>query len=1436
MAKAHESLSDDESKTDGGAARRRDPRLKELGISCMLNTEVGSILAVIRRPSPSDPIADDPTAFSTASSHLVNSLKSLRSLIFHPRHSAWRFTDPPSTSPPSSTDDVPAAATGVALSAVLKILRLDVFDERTPGARDAIHSIVSAITNCRLERTDPISEDAVLTRVLQLLSIVLRARASVLLTDHAVCTVINACFQVAPAKLDLSGSLEIASKFTALDFQVVQQSAHRTDLLQRSARHTMHDLVQAVFARLPEVRAAESGDLGSDLEDDDGPPVGYGARCMVDIFHFLCSLLNVGEMVDFIEGYGSPSISSDEDVQLFALVLINSAVELGGEAIGKHPKLLRMIQDDLFHHLIHYATRSSPLVLSMICSTVLNLYHFLRRSLRLQLEAFFTYALLRIAAGIGGIQLQEVAIEGAISFLRQPTFAIETYVNYDCDPIRHNVFEEMLKLLCKIAFPVTNPALPMQIQAFEGLVSVISNVADRIEVEKSPARDSYNLELSDYKPFWIERCEEDESNPDTWVDFVRTRKLRKKKIMIAANHYNRDEKKGFDYLNLSNLVPSPPDSKSLAYFFRYTPGLDKNKIGDYLGDPSEFNLSVLKEFTETFDFSGVILDIALRTYLETFRLPGESQKIQRILEAFSERFYEQQSSEIFVSKDAVFILCYSLIMLNTDQHNPQVKKKMTEEEFIRNNRAINGGMDLPREYLSELFHSISTNAITLFGQTGLPVELNSNKWADLVKRSRTVEPYITCEFKHKLSRELFAAISGPAVATLAAIFEHTEDEEILHECVEGLISVARIARYGLEDILDELLCCLCKFTTLLNPYATAEETLFTFSNELKPRMATLALFTIANKYGESVRGAWKNLVDCLLKLKRLKVLPQSVIEPGNTSAASNSDVAAHPKTESGVIFPSSHSGFGGTSRYVSGLIGRFSQFLSLETGADSMLNAGSEFENNLKIIQQCRIGSIFTESSKLPDESLQNLGRALVFAAAGKGQKFSTPVEEEETVGFCWDLLAMITTANLHRFTAFWPQLHDSFAVVSQFPLFSPCPFAEKAIVALFKIALKLLSGPAPRLDKLPEELIFKSINLMWKLDKEILDTCCESISESTRKILSEHPRNVQTALGWKTLLHLLSVTGRLPETFDQGVEAIIKLLSEGTYVTRLNYAYCIEAAFGFAALKISPLETSSKILDLMAGSVDWLIQWHKSGFSDPGSGCNSGSSFTSNSSSTSSADEPGQRGSPGLAASLFVKLAEALRKTSLVRREEIRNQAVAALRRCFAAAAPAPADAAAEEAAALLGMGPASMLACFNQVVFAMVDDLLEKMLEYARRENSEREMRSMEGTLKSAMDLLAEVLVMFLVPISQSPGFRSFWLGVLRRMDTCMKASLGEAGESALMQETVPALLKRMILEMKEKEVLVQREGDELWEITNIQIQWIAPSVKEELFPEEF
>ncbi|CAK7334922.1 unnamed protein product [Dovyalis caffra] len=1355
---------------------------KEIASACMLNTELGAVLAVIRRPTlePSFYTSD-----SQCDTNILNSLKSLRSLIFNP-HQEWETVDPSIYISPFldvvQGENIPAGATAVALSAILKIVRLEIFDEKTPGARDAITCIVTGISNCRLETTNQTLEEAVMLRILQVVTAIMRHSASILLSDNAVCTLVNTCFQV------------------------VQQSANRSDLLQRNARYTMHEVLQIIFSRLLdiEVKPEEWESDTEDVEDGSNSDSGYGVRCAVDIFHFLCSLLNA---VQVVETEGSTSHAADEDVQLFALVLINSGIELGGDAIGKHPKLLRMIQDDLLHHLIHYGARGGPLLFSMICSIVLNIYLSLRRYIRLQLEAFFRFVILRAAATGSPVPLQEVAVEAIINFLRQPSFIMEVYANYDCNPTCLNLFEEIGKLLCKLSFPGAGPLTSIQVQAFEGLVIIMHTIADSIDNEASACPfGPYPVEITEYTPFWEEKSKDD-LELETWVEYLRVRRTQKKKLLIARDHFNRDEKKGLEYLKLRQLVSEPADPKAISMFFRYTPELDKNTIGDYLGDPDEFQIQVLKEFTETFKFSGMILDTALRTFLATFRLPGESQKIQRILEAFSDKFYDQQSSDIFATKDAVFILCYSLIMLNTDQHNPQVKKKMTEEEFIRNNRAINGGQDLPREYLSELFQSIATNPISVFGQSGLPVEMNPGRWIELINQSKDMQPYILCDFDRRLGRDMFACIAGPSIATLSAFFDHSDEDELFHECIEALMSVARIAQYGLEDTLDELIASFSKFTTLLNPYASAEETLFAFSNDMKPRMATLAIFTIANSFGDSIRAGWRNIVDCLLKLNRLKLLPQSAIDFDKAA----SHASANLSTESGVIFPSQDPKFGDNQN--PNTISRFSHFLSVESVEDSLSLGMSEFERNLKVIKQCRIWSIFSNSSTLPDDTLLNLGRSLIFAAAGKGQKFSTPVEEEETVGFCWDLVIAIALANIHRFQTFWPSFHDYLLSVAQFPLFSPIPFAEKAILGLFKVCLKLLSSTSA--DKFSEELIFKSINLMWKLDKEILDTCCESITNTISKILIEYPENLQTQLGWKSALHLLSVSGRLSETYEQGVETLITLMSDTKHVSRINYACCIDCAFGFVALKNSPLEKNLKILDLLSDSVNLLIHWYRN-YSDPGSN----SSMASNASNSSFEDS--LKGSGNYTMNLFVKLGEAFRKASLARREEMRNRAIVCLQKSFALA---------EE----LDFSSANCINCFNLVIFAMVDDLHEKMVEYSRRENAEREMRSMEGTLKLAMELLTDVYLRFLKQIAASPGFRTFWLGVMRRMDTCMKTDLGVFGETQL-QHVVPDLLRKMIIKMKEAEILAQNRGDDdLWDITYIQIQWIAPSLKEELFPEE-
>lgn len=110
-------------------------------------------------------------------------------------------------------------------------------------------------------------------------------------------------------------------------------------------------------------------------------------------------------------------------------------------------------------------------------------------------------------------------------------------------------------------------------------------------------------------------------------------------------------------------------------------------------------------------------DQALRHFLSTFRLPGEAQCIDRIMEAFAGRYFvqvsQQPTPQPFSSADAVFILSFSTILLNTDLHNPQIPayKKMTKDQFLRNNRGINDGKDLPRVYLEQLYDNIKRTQI-----------------------------------------------------------------------------------------------------------------------------------------------------------------------------------------------------------------------------------------------------------------------------------------------------------------------------------------------------------------------------------------------------------------------------------------------------------------------------------------------------------------------------------------------------------------------------------------------------------------------------------------------------------------------------------------------------------------------------------------------------
>jgi brefeldin A-inhibited guanine nucleotide-exchange protein len=106
--------------------------------------------------------------------------------------------------------------------------------------------------------------------------------------------------------------------------------------------------------------------------------------------------------------------------------------------------------------------------------------------------------------------------------------------------------------------------------------------------------------------------------------------------------------------------------------------------------------------------------------VRSFRNIVMSAQIDRIMEKFAERF-TKQTPEAFPTADAAFILAFSIITLNTDLHNPATKedRRMIKEGFIRNDRGICDGKDLPEEMLNSIFDRLKRNPISLKEEASL---------------------------------------------------------------------------------------------------------------------------------------------------------------------------------------------------------------------------------------------------------------------------------------------------------------------------------------------------------------------------------------------------------------------------------------------------------------------------------------------------------------------------------------------------------------------------------------------------------------------------------------------------------------------------------------------------------------------------------------------
>lgn len=181
-------------------------------------------------------------------------------------------------------------------------------------------------------------------------------------------------------------------------------------------------------------------------------------------------------------------------------------------------------------------------------------------------------------------------------------------------------------------------------------------------------------------------------------------------MRAAVRIFNKNPDQGIRYLIDRGIIDG--SFKDIAKFLHTVDDLNSAKLGDFLGENKPFNIGVLQAFADYFDFSNQEFDNGLREFLLKFRLPGEAQKIDRIMECFAQR-YHVNNPGMFPDSDTAYLLAFSLIMLNTDAHNPAIKHKMTKKAFVANNTGIRGKDDVPVSFLEHLYDRIVQNEIKM---------------------------------------------------------------------------------------------------------------------------------------------------------------------------------------------------------------------------------------------------------------------------------------------------------------------------------------------------------------------------------------------------------------------------------------------------------------------------------------------------------------------------------------------------------------------------------------------------------------------------------------------------------------------------------------------------------------------------------------------------
>lgn len=658
------------------------------------------------------------------------------------------------------------------------------------------------------------------------------------------------------------------------------------------------------------------------------------------LFRALCKLSMKGLFDDSVVA-ASAGLTDPIALQnkLLSLELILHILQRSGPAFRSGERFVYAVKHYLCVSLLGNCTSPVNQVTGLSLQIFISLMDSFKEHLKSEMEVFVTHIFLRI------LESEHSSFDSKMRVLEvfhiicaDPSAMVEIFINYDCELDTIDLFKRMVAGFSKIAKNPTTSSrgnstvdfmstskrlqseeLSLRMKGVEGLVIVLRSLLRAANLwqgigEPAPSANIVNTSshaLSDLAPAdSAETADEDKAplspppSSSLAVEVFDRKKKIHEEIETGILKFNLSPKKGLAYLVSLGHVEHTP--KGVANFLRqYQDRLDKTVVGDYLGREREYEngfcLEVLSEYVDEMNFAGMAFDQSIRFFLKGFRLPGEAQKIDRLMEKFAERYY-LQNRDTFASADMAFILAFSTIMLQTNLHNPAIRddKRMTKEQFLKQNKGISPDGELPDQMLMDIYDRIAAEPISItqndkFKKNKAGADAaNSFSVASLFTDKRKQDAFSNerkemvkegeLEFKRKLVkrssafvrtdsskvnhssdcyiRPMFDVVWAPILGVLSQLLETFDDSTLIELCLTSFQYAIRLAcRLDVAVARNTFVNTIAKLTTL----DSVKEM------QKKNVDAIKVLLDVALFEGDVLEESWSAVLQSVSQLARLQL-------------------------------------------------------------------------------------------------------------------------------------------------------------------------------------------------------------------------------------------------------------------------------------------------------------------------------------------------------------------------------------------------------------------------------------------------------------------------------------------------------------------------------------------------------------------------------------